>query len=330
MSRAGSVTAPAPASPEGTNGDSENLSNWGSIDGAAVPIATATSGVARARAQRRQTSGGGGGTNTARRASVSSGARNGSRRLSGGGGSVAFGAGTRASAEREAAVWQSSSAKANGMRPQPPARARQPAPTPASGRGRRGGSLERPTASSSQERPSAVGAATRRTKKRLSVEKPHGTNKPRSLSVCSAGGKRISVGGGETRDDDDEEEDAALAGIAELDAAAPSQEEIRLMIDRIRREAAVDEAAVAVGRVQAGPKGQQLFEHEVRFCAYSGLSVQFESGEVGAQGGLRRKLLSQQQLTRCRRAAVAPRIICLFAQDRPKLLVCRWSFGGIP
>ncbi|CAM9370630.1 unnamed protein product, partial [Scytosiphon promiscuus] len=142
MSRAGSVMAPAPASPEGTNGDSENLSNWGSVDGAAVPVATATSAVARARAQRRLTNGGGGGTNTVRRSSVSAGTRSSSRRLSNGS-SAALGAGSagaRASEEREAAVRQSSSsARPNGIRTQPAAaatRARQSATAPTSGRGR--------------------------------------------------------------------------------------------------------------------------------------------------------------------------------------------------
>lgn len=156
------------------------------------------------------------------------------------------------------------------MRTQPTAaRARQSTTAPASGRGRRGGSLERPTVSSlSQERSSAVGgvnapSSRRGTKKRLSVEKANA--KPRSLSV----GRRSSRDN--RHDEEEEEDDDPLAGINELDAAAPSQEEIRLMIERIRREAAVDEAAVAVGRV-AGSQGQQQqqqrFDHEVSSGVY--------------------------------------------------------------
>ncbi|CAB1101209.1 unnamed protein product [Ectocarpus sp. CCAP 1310/34] len=132
---------------------------------------------------------------------------------------------------------------------------------PSSGRGSRTGPVDRPTASSSQERPS-VGAGTRRSaRKRLSVER-NGAAKPRSSSIGSVG-RRTILGGRRAEEDreEEEEEEDALRGIGDLDAVAPSQEEIRVMIDRIRRESAVEEVVGAGGRT-VNSKGQR-FEHEV-------------------------------------------------------------------
>ena len=259
------MTAPATTSPEGTNPDSESLSNWGSVDENCETL------LAKNRArrgeviqQRRQVGGSGSSNTAARRATASSTTRSEARRASSSNNTTTTSSlrSTKRAAgggEREGAARPTT--KPNGKTPQVLVASKYrtaPAAAPASSKGRRGGSLERPTASSSQERPSAVGGATaRRGRKRLSVER----NKPRSSSIGSVG-KRSSLGSRRGAEDDDREDD--LREIEDLDAAAPSQEEIRLMIDRIRRESSAAAADVGVGgRAAAGGKGSR-FEHEVR------------------------------------------------------------------
>lgn len=258
------MTAPATTSPEGTNPDSESLSNWGSVDENCETL------LAKNRArrggeviqQRRQVGGSGSSNTAARRATASSTTRSEARRASSSNNTTTTSSlrSTKRAAgggEREGAARPTT--KPNGT-PQVLVASKYrtaPGAAPTSSKGRRGGSLERPTASSSQERPSAVGGATaRRGRKRLSVER----NKPRSSSIGSVG-KRSSIGSRRGAEDDDREDD--LREIEDLDAAAPSQEEIRLMIDRIRRESSAAAADVGVGgRAAAGGKGSR-FEHEV-------------------------------------------------------------------
>ena len=80
----------------------------------------------------------------------------------------------------------------------------------------------------------------------------------------SLGSRRGGGGGGAEEEEDDHEQE--LREIGDLDAAAPSQEEIRLMIDRIRRESVVDDVVVggrSAASAAAGKVGSR-FEHEVR------------------------------------------------------------------
>jgi len=109
-------------------------------------------------------------------------------------------------------------------------------------------------ASSSQERPSVGVGATNRRKGRSNSIGSVGNR----TSLGSTAGRR--GGGGEDAAADHEQE---LREIGDLDAAAPSQEEIRLMIDRIRRESVGDD--VVGGRsVGSSKAGSSRFEHEVR------------------------------------------------------------------
>ncbi|CAM9898530.1 unnamed protein product, partial [Ectocarpus fasciculatus] len=245
---------PATISPEGSRPDSEHLSNWGSVeDDPAVATTTTTSATSRQQQQqqRRQPAAS---SNTSRRTSnpSSSTVRSDARR--GYAGSNARLAGSKAGAGAAGRL----SLMANG-RSQTSAATKQTTAAPSSGRGTRTGPVDRPTASSSQERPS-VGAGTRpAARKRLSVGR-NGASKPRSSSV----GKRSSLGSSRRAEEDreEEEEEDALRGIGDLDAVAPSQEEIRLMIDRIRRESAVEEVVGAGGRTVSSSKNGPRFEHE--------------------------------------------------------------------
>lgn len=253
------MTAPATTSPEGTNADSESLSNWGSVDENCETLSRNRARRAEVIQQRRQA---GGSTNTARRTTApSSTMRSDARRVSSSKSATASSLRSTKRAgggEREgAAVRLNNNNKTNGITPTPTKNKATAAAAPTSSKGKRAGSLERPTVSSSQERPSAVGATARRSRKRLSVEK-NGANKPRS-SLGSVGGQRSSLGSRRGAEEDDHQQE--LREIVDLDAAAPSQEEIRLMIDRIRREAAGD--GVVGGRAASGKKASR-FEHEVR------------------------------------------------------------------
>ncbi|CAN0400496.1 unnamed protein product, partial [Ectocarpus sp. 12 AP-2014] len=249
MSRMESL-APATISPEGSHPDSEHLSNWGSVEDDPAVATTSTSASRHQHQQRRQPAAS---SNTSRRTSTpsSSTVRSDARR--GYAGSNARLAGGKAGAGPAGRL----SLMANG-RSQTSATKQTAAPS--SGRGSRAGPVDRPTASSSQERLS-VGAGTRRSaRKRLSVER-NGAAKPRSSSIGSVG-RRTSLGGRRAEEDpeEEEEEEDALRGIGDLDAVAPSQEEIRVMIDRIRRESAMEEVVGAGGRT-VNSKGQR-FEHE--------------------------------------------------------------------
>ncbi|CAM9844572.1 unnamed protein product, partial [Ectocarpus sp. 8 AP-2014] len=248
MSRMESLV-PATISPEGSHPDSEHLSNWGSVEDDPAVATTSTSASRQQQQQRRQPAAS---SNTSRRTSTpsSSTVRSDARR--GYAGSTARLAGGKAGAGAAGRL----SLMANG-RSQTSATKQTTAPS--SGRGSRTGPMDRPTASSSQERPSIGAGTTRSARKRLSVER-NGAAKPRSSSIGSVG-RRTSLGGRRAEEDREEEEEDALRGIGDLDAVAPSQEEIRVMIDRIRRESAVEEVVGAGGRA-VNSKGQR-FEHEV-------------------------------------------------------------------
>lgn len=246
---------PATISPEGSRPDSEHLSNWGSVeDDPAVATTTTSASRQQQQQQRRQPAAS---SNTSRRTSnpSSSTVRSDARRGYAGSNARLAG-GSKAGAGAAGRL----SLMANG-RSQTSAATKQTTTAPSSGRGTRTGPADRPTASSSQERPS-VGVGTRPSaRKRLSVGR-NGASKPRSSSV----GKRSSVGSSRRAEEgrEEEEEEDALRGIGDLDAVAPSQEEIRLMIDRIRRESAVEEVVGAGGRTVSSSKNGPRFEHEVR------------------------------------------------------------------
>ncbi len=257
MSRTGSVTA-CTTSPEGTNPDSEDLSNWGSVDERSnlVNPAATTAPVTQKRPTRRAAAAGSGG---ARRTSAPSSAAPGDSRRGGTSNTVApsslrGGGGKRVGAgEREPTTY--GRLKTNGSSG---LAGKSKAAAPASGTGRRrAGSAERPTvSSSSQERPSvAVGATGRRKGRSNSIGSVGKRSSLGSMVSSAAAGRRA---GGEDAADHEQE----LRAIVDLDAAAPSQEEIRLMIDRIRRESAGDD--VVGGRTGGSSKaGSSRFEHEV-------------------------------------------------------------------
>lgn len=260
MSRTGSVTAPA-TSPEDGKPESDNLSNWGSVDDTnIIPVG----GTTAARPRQRRLSG------SSRRNPRAGGEASAGRKTRDesisktGGPSTVFSGGAgdgygNSVAPSSAMAVRSKVNGGGGSENRRPAwnsqstAAKKTVGNHSSKAAKRGGpsGAAQEEVSAVSEYPAAVGtASTGRRKRRNSVGSTE-----RGAKFASA-----AVSGGE------DEEGQGF----EAETAAPSQEDIRLMIERIRRDAddttAAATAAVAGGRpTPSGGNGNMArFEQEVR------------------------------------------------------------------